>query len=112
MSGNDVTMAAPEITRKWGRLMENLANARAVFRGMWRWPETWAAVCIALLLGRLVVNAGVQEKLAEHNKAQIEVIKEQNDHSIQDRTFLHAELANTKAALRRLEKTVKTGEYP
>lgn len=92
--------------------MENLANAREVFRGMWRWPELWAAILVAAVFARMIVNAGVQEKLSDYNRSQIDAIREQNQRSIDDRAFLHEELTNAKAALRRLEKTIKTGEYP
>ena len=107
------------ITQKWGRFMEKLNDARAVFRGMWKWPELWAMIIAGSVLARLIVNAGVQEKLADYNKTQIEGMKadaqarlEENVQSKADRHWLHEELTNAKAALRRLERTVKTGEYP
>ena len=92
--------------------MENLINARAVFRGMWKWPELWAMIIAGTILVRLIVNAGVQEKLAEYNHGQIETIKMQNEQSVQDRQYLHEELRASKDALKRLERAVKTGEYP
>lgn len=112
-SGSAGSTQAVGIIQKWGDVMtEAIAHARTVFRAMWRWPETWVAIVVFFLLMRIIFNAGFQEKLVEQTKATIEHIKEQNERSISDRNYLHEELTNTKASLKRLERTVKTGEYP
>jgi hypothetical protein len=112
-SGSADMTPAVVIIQKWGDFMEAaIAHARAVFRSMWRWPELYVAIVVFSLLMRIIFNAAFQEKIAEHLRGQIEVIKEQNERSIADRTYLHEELGSAKAALKRLERTVKTGEYP
>ena len=79
---------------------------------MWRWPELYVAIIAATILVRVVFDAAFKDKVATYYQGQIESMKAQDQRSIDDRAWLHEELTNTKAALRRLEKTVKTGEYP
>lgn len=119
-NGSDVLTVAPVITRKWGEIvMEHLQHARDVFRGMWKWPELWGALLVGGILVRLIVNAGTAEQLAVYNRNQIEAMKsdaaqrfEENKQSMADRHWIHEELGSAKAALKRLERAVKTGEYP
>ena len=113
LSGSAVLTPAVGIIKKWGELKEaTVSHARLILRQCWKWPEVWAAVVIFSLLMRIIFNASFQEKMTEQTKATIEQIKEQNAQSISDRIYLREELSNTKSALKRLERTVKTGEYP
>lgn len=53
-------------------------------------------------------NTATLERLVEAH----ETIRTQNQRSIDDRAHLNTELENTRKSLQRLERAVKTGEYP
>ena len=59
-----------------------------------------------------IIKGMIRDQFAEHAKMQIETIQSQNQRSLDDRQYLHDELRETKASLKRLERAVKTGEYP
>lgn len=102
------------------------AAAREVNRS---W-QTWLLVLSPVVLGAILAALSISiqqnqaasyraEALAQSNATTLdqllearEVIRVQNQRSINDRAHLNAELANTRASLERLERAVKTGQYP
>jgi hypothetical protein len=54
----------------------------------------------------------VRDAVRKDVNKQLEVIRDQNSRSINDRLHLNIELDNTRESLKRLEMAVKTGHYP
>jgi hypothetical protein len=93
-------------------------------------PSTWVdlsikGLALVLLLTLLVTlkesrEASLRAEREVQRNTQIlgqliearEIIRVQNQRSIDDRAHLNTELDNTRQSLRRLERAVKTGEYP
>ena len=64
-------------------------------------------VCFSVLL-LSVTGIAVRLATVRQLEEQIRIIKEQNVNSINDRAYLHEQLENSRAALKRLEVKVKT----
>ena len=92
---------------------------RATFRRLWGWWEWYVFLVGLLFFIAFAVHGSAKDAMTKMLASELSVIKTQNETSIRDREFLHGELKNTreelsstKSALKRLERTVKTGEYP
>lgn len=55
-----------------------------------------------------IVGGSAKQAIIRQLEGQINIIKIQNINSINDRAFLHSELQNTRDALKRLERKVKS----
>lgn len=70
---------------------------------MWKSLRSWALVTLALLMVAIFIAIPVTNEVKKQIAADLSVIHEQNKRSIDDRAYMHEELANTREALKRLE---------
>lgn len=74
------------------------------------WWETYIVLFLFFIIVSAIVSGSVKDTMVKSLEGQINVIKDQNQRSIEDRSYLHEELKNTRSALKRLENKVKSGE--
>lgn len=74
---------------------------------LWRALKIWAISTAALLAVSLFVAGAVKDVVTKGLKEQIEVLKAQNQRSIDDREKLHGQQERIQQSLDRLEKGIK-----
>lgn len=111
MIGSVASTPAPVTTQRWGDVMESVGDQyRFLVRNCWRWWESYILVGGIAAFTMLGVHYSVKDAMIRQVKGELGLIKSQNQTSIDDRAYLHDELRNTRAALRRLEAKVQSGE--
>lgn len=91
--------------------MQDFSNSfRFALRRMWTWWETYVAIILFIIIFSAIVSGSVKDTVVKQLESQIQTIKDQNQRSIEDRSYLHQELENTRSALRRLEVKVKSNK--
>jgi uncharacterized protein involved in cysteine biosynthesis len=102
---------ALEIILGWSEKMQDFAtNFRYVLRNMWRYWEVYVYFALFVIVVTAIIGGPFKQAIIHKLENQIEVIKYQNERSIEDRSYLHKELENTRSSLKRLEVKAKTNE--